>query len=373
MEAYDVNPKNTLGDGVELLESEEEDRDYSPPSYDIVAYPADYTLEGLVAKLQRGTIQPAGFQRKYVWKLPQASRLIESFLLGLPVPPVFLYAKPEDNSLLVIDGQQRLMSVQYFFEGYFGPPNESGKSTVFSLKGLAKTSPYNDKTYNYLREHNETAFNKLNDAVLRAFIVKQLRPDDDTSIYHIFQRLNTGGTPLASQEIRNCIYHGPLNDRLCELNRFAPWREVFGKNGEDSRQRDVELILRFLALFYNLDEYEKPMTDFLSRFMRKHQNASPENLDNMSEVFKNTTTAILRVLRDRPFHIRAGINAAVFDSIYVAVARHMMEAQQGSLRSRYDQLLENDEFAKYVSSNTTDTEIVRKRVAAAEKAVLAIE
>jgi uncharacterized protein with ParB-like and HNH nuclease domain len=373
MKEYDVNPTSTVGDDVELLESEEQDRDYSPPSYDIVAYPADYTLEGLVAKLQRGTIQPAGFQRRYVWKLPQASKLIESFLLGLPVPAVFLYTKPEDNSLLVIDGQQRLMSIRYFFEGYFGLPDESGKSTVFSLKGLSETSPYYDKTYNYLREHNETAFNKLNEAVLRAFIVKQLKPEDDTSIYHIFQRLNTGGTPLAGQEIRNCIYHGPLNDRLGELNQFAPWRRVFGKNREDSRQRDVELILRFLALFYNLNEYEKPMTDFLSRFMRKHQNASRQSLDNMSEVFKNTTTAVLELLGDRPFHIRAGINAAVFDSVYVAVARHMIEAHQGSLRSRYDQLLKNDEFAKCVSSNTTDTEIVRKRVATVEEVVQATE
>lgn len=373
MKEDEVNSTSLPDDGIELLGSEEADRNSSPPSYDIVTYPADYTLEGLVAKLQRGTIEPAGFQRKYVWKLPQASRLIESFLLGLPVPPVFLYTKPENNSLLVIDGQQRLMSIRYFFEGYFGLPDRSGKSTVFALKGLNEKSPYCESTYESLREHNEAAFNKLNEAVLRAFIVKQLKPDDDTSIYHIFQRLNTGGTPLAGQEIRNCIYHGPLNDRLCELNQFSPWRRVFGKEREDARQRDVELILRFLALYYDLDKYEKPMTDFLSKFMKRFQDASPNTLDEMSEVFKNTTTVILQLLQDRPFHIRAGINAAVFDAMYVAVARHMTQAQGGSLRARYDRLLKTDEFVKCVSSNTTDTETVRKRISVAEKMVQANE
>jgi uncharacterized protein with ParB-like and HNH nuclease domain len=373
MKEDELNPTIPPDDGIELLGSEEADRDSSPPSYDIVAYPADYTLEGLVAKLQRGTIEPAGFQRKYVWKLPQASRLIESFLLGLPVPPVFLYTKPDSNSLLVIDGQQRLMSIRYFFEGYFGLPDRSGKLTVFALKGLNEKSPYYESTYESLREHNEPAFNKLNEAVLRAFIVKQLKPDDDTSIYHIFQRLNTGGTPLAGQEIRNCVYHGSLNDRLCELNQFSPWRRVFGKEKEDSRQRDIELILRFLALYYNLDKYEKPMTDFLSKFMKRYQDASLKTLDEMSEVFRNTTTAILELLGDQPFHIRAGINAAVFDSMYVAIARHASEAQRGSLRRRYDALLQDKDYSKNISSSTTDVDVVKRRVLGAEQAVMSVE
>lgn len=103
--------------GLEVVESEELDLDSAPSRYEIVTYPADFTLENLVAKYRKGQIRIPGFQRKFVWRLPQASKLIESFLLGLPVPSVFLYTDPEDNTLQVIDGQQRLLSVVYFFEG----------------------------------------------------------------------------------------------------------------------------------------------------------------------------------------------------------------------------------------------------------------
>jgi len=249
--------------GLEPVDSEQQDLDASPPRYEIVTYPADYTLEGLVSKYRKAQIKVPGFQRKFVWSLPQASKLIESFLLGLPVPAVFLYTDPEDNTLQLIDGQQRLLSIVYFFDGYFGP-EERGKRTVFALRGLNEKSPYLNKTYAQLKETDESAWNQLNDSVLRAFVIKQLNPGDGTSIYHIFERLNTGGTQLVSQEIRNCVYHGPLNDLLCDLNSDPNWRKLFGKPTGDKRQRDVELILRFLALLYDAREYEKPMKDFLA-------------------------------------------------------------------------------------------------------------
>jgi hypothetical protein len=131
--------------GVEPVSSEVTDLSASPPNYEIVTYPADFTLEGIVAKYNKGQIGIPGFQRKFVWSIAQASKLIESFLLGLPVPAVFLYTDPEDNTLQVIDGQQRLMSIVYFFEGLFGPA-EKKKHTVFSLQGLHEKSPYREKT-----------------------------------------------------------------------------------------------------------------------------------------------------------------------------------------------------------------------------------
>jgi hypothetical protein len=260
------------------------------------------------------------------------------------------------------------MTILYFFDGYFGS-SESPTRTVFSLKGLNEASPYANKTYADLREQNQPAFNKLNDTVLRAFIVKQLKPEDDTSIYHIFQRLNTGGTPLASQEIRNCIYHGPLNDLLRELNCYKPWRSIFGKDEEDSRQRDIELILRFLALYYGSNIYERPMTDFLSKFMHRHQNAPSEELAEMRALFQNTASTVLELLGERPCRIHAGINAAVFDSIFVAVARNVAAAREGTLADRYKRLLKDSTYGRYVNSHTTDTEVVRLRIAQAETAV----
>jgi len=351
--------------GLEAIESEQTDLDASPARYEIVTFPADYTLEGLVAKYRKSQITIPGFQRKFVWTLPQASKLIESFLLGLPVPAVFLYTDPTDNTLQVIDGQQRLLSIVYFFDGYFGPA-ERGKRTVFALKGLNEASPYLNKTYAQLVETDAAAANLLHDSVLRTFVIKQLHPGDGTSIYHVFERLNTGGTQLVSQEIRNCVYHGPLNDLLGELNANSDWRVLFGRTPPDRRQRDVELILRFLALTFALGEYEKPMKDFLSKFMGAHRRAAAESLDQYRHTFQDTARAVWNHLGDKPFHIRAGLNSAVCDSVLTAFSRNLGRVPK-DIRQRYADLVKNDAFLRSVSSSTTDKEVVKSRLMAAEQ------
>jgi hypothetical protein len=351
--------------GLEPVESERADLDASPPRYEIVTFPADYTLEGLVAKYKKSQIRVPGFQRKFVWTLPQASKLIESFLLGLPVPAIFLYTDPEDNTLQVIDGQQRLLSIVYFFDGYFGP-EERGKRTVFGLKGLNERSPYLNKTYAQLAEVDEAAANQLNDSVLRAFVVKQLNPGDGTSIYHVFERLNTGGTQLVSQEIRNCVYHGPFNELICDLNSDPNWRKLFGKDAPDKRQRDVELILRFLALHYSAHEYEKPMKDFLSEFMGVHRREAPDVLEHYTTTFRKAVTAVVAHLGERPFHIRAGLNAAVCDSVLTAFSRNLNRIPS-DIRQRFASLVQNETFLRSVSSGTTDKDVVSFRLKAAQE------
>jgi hypothetical protein len=366
----EVDQHHLQESGLESVESEEVDLDASPPRYEIVTFPADYTLEGLVAKHKKSQIKVPGFQRKFVWTLPQASKLIESFLLGLPVPAIFLYTDPVDNTLQVIDGQQRLLSIVYFFDGYFGP-EERGKRTVFALKGLNERSPYLNKTYAQLVETDEAAANQLNDSVLRAFVVKQLNPGDGTSIYHVFERLNTGGTQLVSQEIRNCVYHGPFNDLICDLNSNSNWRKLFGKAAPDKRQRDVELILRFLALRSSAAEYEKPMKDFLSNFMGAHRGDSPDVLDQFKTVFESAATAVVVHLGEKPFHIRAGLNAAVCDSVLTAFSKNLNRIPP-DIRERFDTLVKDDAFLRSVSSGTTDNEVVHSRLDAAEERLFGV-
>jgi uncharacterized protein with ParB-like and HNH nuclease domain len=258
-------------EGLEEIESETNDLESSPASYDVITYPADFTVEGLVSKYQKGSMIVPGFQRNYVWNIKQASRLIESFLLGLPVPAIFLFTDNARNEQLVIDGQQRLMTIVYFLDGYFGDPDTRGKRKIFRLTGLNEKSLYTNKTYKDLEETDQAAFNKLNDSVLRAFVIKQLTPNGNSSVYHIFERLNTGGTQLVGQEIRNCVYHGSFNDLLCNLNQYPTWRLIFGSNVAHKRQKDVELILRFLAFYENGENYERPIKDFMSNFMQEKQ------------------------------------------------------------------------------------------------------
>jgi len=141
-------------------------------TYDIANYPSDFTLSGIVEMWGNGDITIPEFQREFVWNIKQSSLLIESFLLGLPVPPVFFYIDDE-NKNLVIDGQQRILSIVFFFEGFFGVENLQGKRQVFRLAGLDKKNPYYRKTFNDLTAVEQR---KLRNTVLRAMNIRQLSP-----------------------------------------------------------------------------------------------------------------------------------------------------------------------------------------------------
>lgn len=348
---------------LQKLESEESDLEVSPASYEIFTYPADFTLEVLVNKWNQGEIIVPKFQRQYVWNQVQASRLVESFLLGLPVPPIFLYQQKEDNKFLVIDGQQRLTSISYFFEGYFGEETK-GKRLSFRLSGLNKQSQVANKTYDDLNEADQR---KLNTAVLRSFVIKQLNPQDDTSIYHIFSRLNTGGTLLKGQEIRNCVYHGEFNDLLNDLNEMDEWRKVIGKAKADRNKKDVELVLRFFALRHALPSYKKPMTDFLSRFMAQiRRTATPGQLAQWKAAFAATMTAVVDSLGEKPFHVWSGLNIAVFDSVCPAFAKNL-DSIPADIKERFHKLTNDKDYADWCRVRTTDDEIVENRSARAEK------
>lgn len=363
------------------IESEQEDADAALQPYTMHTYPADFTLEGLVEKWKKKEIRKEGFQRKYVWTLDRASKLIESFLLGLPVPPVYLYKDRKDSGLLIIDGHQRLRTIVYFFSGTFGDQEEMQEKDIvpFILTGLHKNSPFNGLSYKKLEEDTK-AFNDFNSSVLRSFMMQQIDPNDDTSMLEIFSRLNTGGMALNAQEIRNCVYEGDFNDLLSSLNKHASWRSIFGVKTPDKRMRDIELILRFFSLFYNLKKYEKPMKDFMNTFMRKHRKV-PEPLQegtdaqkktiaksiqafrteqsNFKKLFERAADDIVAHLGGKPFHIKRGLNAAVFDSVFTAFASQVdlknnpvkpTADQVATIRNRYSDLLNDDLYELYMNS-----------------------
>jgi uncharacterized protein with ParB-like and HNH nuclease domain len=183
--------------------------------YAITSYGADYPVDSLVQRLEREVVFVPSFQRKFVWSLKQASRFIESLLLSLPVPGVFLAKDEPSAKLFIIDGQQRLRSIQYFYNGLF-------RGKEFALHGVQKQ--FEGKTYKTLEIEDQL---RLNDSIIHATIIRQDEPSDDqSSVYLIFERLNTGGTLLHPQEIRACIFHGPFNDLLFELNDIKAWRNV---------------------------------------------------------------------------------------------------------------------------------------------------
>jgi hypothetical protein len=345
---------------IEFLRSEQEDEAAGPRRYELFTYPADFTLEVLYQKWKSDEIAIPNMQRRFVWKQAQASRLIESFLLGLPVPPIFFYAERGSERLLVVDGQQRLKSVFYFLEGLFGE-EVAGKRATFRLV-LGGIGKWDGKTFGELEPEDSR---RLRNSVLRSFIMKQVDPQDDTSIHHVFERLNTGGTLLTNQEVRNCIFDGPFNDFLFAANKLAAWRSILGRDTPDSRLKDLELILRFLALANQLDAYEKPMKDFLSGFMRR--NRSGMRVPDFKALFESVASLVAEGLGTKPFHLRAGLNAAVFDSVFVAFARHTDAPIGPQLRKRYQALVEDPEYQKVTSTGTTDISSIKRRISLAEE------
>jgi Protein of unknown function DUF262 len=348
---------------IEVLAEEEDDEASGSISYQTNTFPADFTLEVLHQKWKNNDFQIPPFQRGYVWKLPQASKLIESFLLGLPVPPIFLFASKEDARQLVVDGQQRMKTVFYFFDETFGGPTQD-KKTVFRLKGLSESSPFFERTFGDLSEKDQR---RLKNCVLRSFIIQQLDPDDDTSVYHVFERLNTGGTALSNQEVRNCVYRGPFNDRLRELNSHPSWRTLLGAPKPDSRQKDIELLLRFLSLL-DWNEYQKPLKEFMSRAMKKLNKRPQGDLNALAALFLATCERAQAALGQRPFHITSGLNTAVYDSMMVGIAKSPTVSSE-QIQAMHKSLLADADYRKHVRDATTDVEVVKKRMEAVLKAL----
>lgn len=351
-------------DEIEVEEEADDEELGTHVEFDIATYPSDLTLSVIHDMWKDKDITIPSFQRNFVWNIKQSSLLIESFLLGLPVPQVFFYID-SDNKNLVIDGQQRIMSVIYFFEGYFGPENMQGRRAVFRLSGLSEGSPYAGKKFTDLSTQEQR---KLKGAILRAVNIKQLAPvNQSTSMFHIFERLNTGGTPLKAQEIRNCVFHGALVDTLHEANEDADWRAILARRPLDKHQRDVEMILRIFAMSERGTEYEKPMKEFLNQQMRNHaKGKGAAKAEKFVELFGEVTAAIVAKLDPKPFHVRGPLNLAAMDSVMAVLIRNSTKIPK-DLKVRYTKLLADEDYRKAIFFNTSDPKEVEERLKLAHK------
>jgi len=331
-----------------------------PFSYSITSYGADYPVDAWIRRLENDDIFIPTFQREYVWSINDASRFVESLLLGLPVPGIFLSKEYQSEKMLVIDGQQRLRSLQFFYEGYFHPTGRE-----FVLQNVQEK--YVGKTYSNLRPQDRR---RLDDSILHATIVKQDEPsDDNSSIYHIFERINSGGRALSSQEIRASIYHGPLRELLDTLNENDKWRDIFGKLNK--RMRDQELILRFFALYYYHDQYSSPMKGFLNKYMAKNRDLQVQSRQELLDCFTRTIDVVHEGLGDKAFRPKQYLNAAVFDSVMVGVARRLDSGRiqnYEQLRQQYKQLLSDDTYKAAYQKSTAQESNVETRVTMAIRA-----
>ena len=177
--------------------------------FDIDYWSYNITYDQLGRLFESGKILIPNMQRGFVWDDIQASRLIESILMGLPLPSLFLIKNIEEGNYMVVDGLQRITSI-HSFRYNKKLPNRDPKVAGFVLKGVHKE--ITNKTYQELSEEGKT--DKFDMGTINVIEFKQNKPDKEEAMYTLFERLNGGGTNLSPQQIRNSIYYGTFNDLL---------------------------------------------------------------------------------------------------------------------------------------------------------------
>lgn len=345
-----------------IVEEDEEENSYI---FDISTEVKTPNIKSLRLDWEDHTLQIPKYQRKFVWTIKQASLFIESLMLELPIPTLMFIV--DDTNNLIIDGQQRMKSILYFI-GAIKPDEISIKEQKFinfKLQGLPKDSPWENKQFS---EFSPKDKKKLLDTSLNVTYITLNNPEDPRAIFYIFERLNKNGTILTTQEIRNCIYAGSFNDFLLKLNEYPNWRKFLTNDSDTYRQKDVELILRFFALYDNVDNYKKGMKDFLSEYMSNPQirNMDEIQIKQKRILFEKVVDAIIINLGERPFHIKNGLNSGVLDSTMIAFSRNLNYISDNILK-KYKELCKNDEYYSYCSKCVNDVKAVKNRIQMADE------
>lgn len=311
---------------------------------DVEYYGADFPVDVLVKRMEEEDFIIPAFQREYVWKEDEASRFIESLLIGLPTPALFLARDKFSSKYLVIDGQQRLKTLQYFYKESF--PN----GTPFKLKRVVH--PFSGLTYSNLSPTNRRS---LDNAIIHCTIISENY--DPIGMFYLFERLNTTGTPLNPQEIRNALYHGSFSNLIKDLSKNNIWRALYSKS--DNRSTEQELILRFLAFYFDIKSYSDDVVFFLNHFMLRNMNLEAISKDEIQNIFLNTIEFIHSCIGSKAFYPKKVFNRVLYESLMVLVARELPKELSSPTFRRFYKLLIDDEYFWSLSRRST---ISRKSV-----------
>lgn len=366
-----MNLKFDESENIESFETEEI-LSSNDDLFNITSWGADLSFRELINMYDDDELLKPELQRKYVWEKTEASRFIESILLGLPIPSIFL-ANTKDNDKLIIDGYQRIMTVyDYVKKGVF-----SKDQKTFKLTNNDKINHrWRGKSFNELTPFYQK---KIRQTTIHSIIFEQKHPaDNDSSLYQIFERINTSGKILKPQEIRNCVYQGKFNSLLFELNRNENWRILFGKEKEDSRMADLELILRFFALGSEEIKKKKSGQISLKMFLNKYMGDKNHNTEIFIEQKKYEFNLTINFIHNylginafRNINIEkeeylSRFNPTVFDSVVIATNYALKKLGNNiiteNLLEKHQKLLFNEDFQEYSSQRTTNIENIKGRI-----------
>jgi len=320
------------------------------------------------------------YQRRLVWDLEKKSRFIESLLMNIPVPPVFLY-ETDLNRYEVMDGQQRLNTILEFYDNNL------------ALKGLDTWSVLNGRTYSKCPPRIQRGLDRrrISANVLLAENIRDTKHADFIR-RTVFERLNTGGQQLNHQELRNSLYSGPLNELLLELagNRLfdeiwgiPPYEDHYRKeegyisaeladNKLFRRMKDCEIVLRFFA-FRNVEAIKGSVRSILDNFMKENREADDQQLKHLRNTFLMSIRIAHEIFGEHTFRIREAngkwtLSQPLFDAVMVAVEKlasseRRLIFRRGRIAAALEASLKSQRVYEIVVGRPNTAKAIRQRIA----------
>lgn len=334
----------------------------APVFSEAVLHSSDWTVETIVSQLTRKNIDiNPRFQRRDAWDPGKKSRLIESILLGLPIPQIVLAErKGERGRYIVLDGKQRLLSLLQFTGNAEGPAN------AFGLSGLEVRTDLSRKRYSQLESEPslEAELTAFNNYTIRAVVIRNW---PDTAFLHlVFLRLNTGSSKLFPQELRQAMFPGEFSNFVDDWSAASSeLQTLLTRSTPDPRMRDVELLVRFLAFHFAINRYPGRMKEFLDEVTEDLNDRWSEMEDPIRgavDQFASAASAIVRIFGQDRAARKPGsksFNRAIFDAlIFYAVderIRVQMLAHPDEVRNAYGRVTASEAFMQAVESDTAGT------------------
>ena len=335
----------------------------------------EYDLETLVKKIKKGVIKlNPDYQRNHRWTDRESSKLVESLILNIPIPTVYISQdvdvdeEVEDDiaRYSVIDGQQRLTAIHGFM------------TNVYPLEGLDVLPLLNGLFY---RDLPPFLVRRLEERT-----IKCLRIDstvDSQVKYDIFERLNSGSVQLESQELRNAVYRGKFNDLIKELAKNKKFRILLNINSDNldgdnkvKKMQDVEFVLRYFSFENgNVNLMKKSFKDFLSERMKDLNEISDLEINKRRNQFNNVIDYIYDNLgelafakykyEDKEYILQSKFNAAIFDAVMISISDIMREGNiyitEGKIK-KMKALFKNEEFSNSINGSTNDKSKIVTRI-----------
>lgn len=264
-----------------------------------VVWGTDWTTETIARQLEKGNIDlNPSFQRRDAWSDAEKSKLIESLMLGFPVPPIILAEnKNKKNSYIVIDGKQRLLSIRRFYsdisEKEFKEKSLQEKNVFkqLKLKGLEILKDFNGYTYSDIESENSEYITSLDNQSIRTIIIKNW--PDESFLYAVFLRLNTGSKKLSPQELRQALKPGEFLTYLDDATANSEViKKMLNNKSADPRMKDIELALRFFAFKYYQEAYGGNLKEILDYTCEQLNKLWTDKEDDICQLFKYLESSI---------------------------------------------------------------------------------